>query len=436
MAFQFLINGVDYTDYFDRRSLTITEALQANGQTMQVLVYIPKGSTLSAPLGGQQVKFFKDSTLEYAGRIASVENVAPLNQHLNSYMLNCVDYTVDLDRILLQARFGPQKMGDIIRSVVAMTGQGFTANNVVDGPDVPEYEIKLETPSSVITRLAESAEHQWYVDYNRDVHFFYILDRPAPVPAIDLDTDTDTYFEASITEDWSQVKNVIYLTGGSAKSGTNYTQSWTGDGNTRFFPLAYEPWDVSTTSVLVGTAPQSIKLDSLSSMPGDGKSEANTAYLCVANWGLRFPDGSPAPPSGTNVSITYSYAYEPVVVVEDPDSIAAMAQRENAAGAPSDGRHMFKFSVPELRVADESIIWDYGQLLLRRYAYPIVTVKFSTWMQGWAAGQNFLITSAPDRRNINTRLFVKSVTKRILKSSDGEARFVYDVVATNSPFPG
>jgi len=437
MAFELFINGADFTDYFVRQSLVVTEALQANGQTMQVQIVLPTSSSLTPPQGGNEIVFLKDGNKEFAGRINRVEQLAPINSQVNTYALDCVDYTADLDRVLLQTDIAPGTAGDAVRTVLALVGNGFTSNNVVNGPQLQKIEVRYESPSSVISRIAESIEHQWYVDYDRDVNFFFILDRPAPLDTVNLDTDTDTYFNCVVSEDWSQVKNVIYLTGAKAKSSNSYTQSFTGNGSTRFFPLAYEPWSLSTTTVSINGVNQNLLLDSVDGFAGSSENApANSAAVCLDNWGVRIPSNLTPPGNGVPVNITYNYAYEPVVVVEDPDSIALMRQRENTATAPSDGRHMFKFNVPDMRVDSEETIYEYGLLLLRRYAKPILTVRFSSWFQGWRAGQNFHVYSSPTMRNVDAQVFIKSVSKRILKSSDGQARLFYDVTATNSPFPG
>jgi hypothetical protein len=433
VAFQLLIDGVDYTAYMKRDTLTITEALAANGQTMDVTLII-SSQAISKPLGGQCIQFKQDGTLEFAGRIASaLEEQIGLQKDL-SYQLNCVDYTIDLDTHLITGTYASQLAGDIFRSIIGTVGRGFTSTNVTDGAVAAAVEADYETPSSLLTKVAESMEHQWYVDYSRDVHFFYILDRPAPIPQIDLDADVATYGNCTVEERWEQVKNVVYLTGATAKSSIQDSIKVTGDGDQKFVPLNYPPWE-STVTVNLNSAPQEVLLDSVDGMAGDGQGNAGQVYICYDNWGVRFPDNH-APAAGSTVDISYNYGYEPVIKVEDPVSIALMAARENYADAPSDGIHEFKFAIPDLKVTDESAIWDYGNLLLRRYAYPVYHVKWESWVQGWAAGQNLRVFSANNKRAFDQTCYVQSVQKQILKASDGVARFKFTVEASNLPFPG
>lgn len=434
MAFQLLINGVDFTANFVANTLRITEALQTNGQSCSFTVQL--SGSLTRPVGGNVVQFYRDSTLEFAGRVISSNQLQPTNTGAYQYAVECVDWTADFDTILIQEQWDPlQLAGDIIRNIVGIVNRGFSANNVVDGPIIDGIKADLEVPSSVVTRIAESIEHQWYIDYNRDMNFFYILDRPAPVTNIDFDTNITDYFDLELDEHVEQVKNVIYLTGATMKSQTtDYIKNYA-DGDTRFFPLNYEPWSISNVLVKVNGVVKTLLLDNVDGQAGDGQNPTDSVYVCLDNWGVRFPDASP-PTLNDLVEITYNYAFEPVVLVEDAASIANMKAREDVAGAPSTGRHEFKFNVPELRVEDEGSIVDYGNLLLTRYKDPVFRVAFNSWTQGWAAGQNF--TGVSSSRNFpSTQLFITTVTKSILSTRLGgsQSAFLYQIEASSSPFP-
>ena len=434
MAFQLLINTIDYTNNFSLDSVSIVSSLQTNGQSMTFTTQL--SGALTRPVGGNVVQFYRDTLLEFAGRVISSNQIQPSTTGALQYVIECVDWTVDLDTTLLQHQWDPnQYAGDIIRNIVGLVGKGFTSNNVVNGPQIDGIKADIDAPSSIITRIAESIEHQWYVDVNRDINFFYILDRPAPIPSIDFDTNITDYYNLELDERTEQVKNAIYLTGGTIKSKiTDYILNFA-DGDTRFWPLNYQPWDQASVGVKVNGVAKTVLLDNVDGQAGDGQLPTNSVYVCIDNWGIRFPDAAP-PTINDQVEITYNYAFAPVILVEDNDSIAYMKLREDTALAPSDGRHEFKFSVPDLRVEDEITIVDYGNLLLARYAYPVYRVAFSSWTQGWAAGQSF--TAVSIARNFPTRqCYVMSVTKQILsKRRNGtDYVFVYTIEASTSPFP-
>lgn len=433
MALEVLINGVDYACTLFRNSMMIREAMQVNGSSLTGKIQI--AAPLTVPQGGNHIKVLRDNVLEFAGRIVSIESERPGNAV--QYVIECVDYTPDFDAQLIAETFEEPTIGDLIRVIVGFVGRGFTSNNVVNGPDTSQpLEAELETPSSLVTKLAESVEHQWYIDYERDLHFFYIRERPAPVTSIDFDTNLTDASDLEVTEDVSQVKNVIYLTGAQVESPRFDSIGWEVHGDQTFFPLNYQPISIPKTTVTVNNAPVTLGLDGVDSQAGDGGSQQATAYLCIPNWGVRFPDNSPPgnEETDTTVAVAYKYAYDAVVKVEEPRSIELMKARENAAGAPSNGRHEFKFHVPDLGIVEsESVIVDYGNLLLSRYAFPIYSIRFVSLTQGWARGQMFRAVSA--RFGLDTDMFITGVSKTIWQSSEGQIRFKYIIEATSSPFP-
>ncbi len=429
MALSVLINGVEYNSNVFRDTLSIRESPQANGATMSAMVQL--SGALTVPLTGQQIQVYRDGNIEFGGRIANVDHMYPYNA--NQYRIDCVDYTVDLDASLKSIDLEAGTASNQIRRIVGLVSRGFTTTNVEEGPLVGLQEIEHEAPSSIISRIAESVEYQWYVDYNRDVHFFYIRNRPAPVATIDFDTDVVNYSDLEFTSNGDQVKNVIYLTGAKVKSQNTDSIVSKADGDQTFWPLNYEPWSLEDTTVSVNGIPHAILLDQVDGFAGDSMQEDGVVLLCLDNWGVRFPDNSP-PPADASIEIAYRYAYEPTIVVEDLDSIAYMRARENTASAPSDGRHEFKFNIPDLRVDDEQTIVDYGNLLLYRYAYPTYTLKFASKTQGWRAGQMFHGVSAT--RGLDTDIYITGVTKTIWQSSGGVLKFAYELEASSSPFPG
>ena len=310
MSFSLLINGSEYNCNVFRETVMIREALQANGSTMDGTIQL--SGSLAVPLGGHEVKFYKGGVLEFAGRIQSVNHTRPYNA--NQYQISCADYTVDFDAQLIQTILEEDTAGNQLRRIVGLVGRGFTADSIAEGPTVGLQEIEYEAPSALASRIAESIEHQWYIDYERNLNFFFVLDRAAPVASIDFDTNVTDYADFDFNVDASQVKNVIYLSGATVKSGSNASHAWLGDGATTFYPLGYAPWAVNTTTVRVNNVPLEIKLDGVDSSAGDGGSGSNV-YLCLDNWGFRFPDNS-APAEDAAIDVSYKYEYEPLIVVE------------------------------------------------------------------------------------------------------------------------
>jgi hypothetical protein len=432
MAFQLTINGVDYTNYFRKDSVSITEGMAHAASSMEFTCYIPDAE-IDKPLEGNEIIFTRDGVREFAGRVATVfeEVVSPGVSF--DYSVSCVGYEADLDTKLIKAKFAAQNADEMVRAIVNEVGLGITTNNVVvTNIPVAELDADYIQPSAALSRVVESIEHQWYVDFDRDVNFFFILDRPAPLIQIDVDADSDTYADLTIEGAWEHVKNRLYIMGAKAKSTNQDTINTVADGSQKFWPLNYEPWDVDSITVTIDGTPQNLFLDTVNGQAGDGGGGSGDAYICLDNWGVRLPDDFP-PGDGLSVAIAYNYAYEPVVVVEDPDSIAEMESREHTASAPSDGVHEARFDVPDLRVTSENSIWEYGQLLLLRYANIIYNVSFTSKVQGWHAGQNLRVFSTV--RDFDRTCYIKTIRKRIRRTTD-VAEFEYEIQASTNIFPG
>lgn len=432
MSFLLEINDVDYTCNIFRNTFSIRESLQSNGASMGGRIQL--SGSLTSPLAGQTVRFYRDGVLEFAGRISSTRQ--NYDYFVNQWDIECQDWTPDLDAELLKTEYEGGSISDVVVIILGQLGRGFTGNNIASAPNTLAFDADYEQASSIISRLAESVEYQWYLDYERDLHFFYVRDRPAPVTSIDFDADTDgRYSDLIIAEDASQVKNVIYLKGAQIKSPYRDSKGWQADGDTRFFPLSYQPVSAKPVDITVQVdgAYKTLRLDSVEGEAGDGASSETDVYVCVENWGIRFPDASP-PPEDASVSVSYRYVINPVVVVEDQTAIAFMREREHTTTAESSGRHESVFQVPELGVLDsEQVIVDYGNLLLARYAYPVYLLTFSSLTQGWKVGQSFEGVSIV--RGFSARCYVTSVSKQIYQSSSGVAMFKYEIEASTSPFP-
>lgn len=430
MAFTLEIDGVERINEILWDTLAVSESMQARGQTMSVTLQVTS-QEFAKPLAGQPIVFTRDGVREFAGRIATAEEVILGGPVELGYLLECSDWTVDLDNRLIQRNFDGQIAGDMIRSIIGDVGLGFTSNGVQDGVLLSGFQAEFDKPTDLISRIAEMVEHNWYVDYNKDVQFFLLLDRVAPISQIDLDSDTDTYFDDNISEQWDQVKNRIFLSGAKIRSSFQDTISVLGDGSFRFIPLAYEPFGPGDITVLVDAVPQNLLFDSVDGQAGDTEGEAGDVFICYSNWGVRFPDGH-APSIGEEIDIAYNYAQEVVVIVEDLASIEAMRIRE---GPPSDGVHELRYEIPDLRVESENAIWEYGQLLLARYASILDVMSFTTHVQGWRVGQSLKIVSAAGRRDLNQTMYVVAVQKRIWTQVN-QSLLEYQITLSSSPFPG
>lgn len=431
MTASFTIGGISYIDYVDVSSIDVVDGLPANGDTLRFALRIPSTafastpSTIPEPKASQIVRLIVNGIKEFEGPIISVEEVPHQSLDTYDFVCSCSDYTRLIDKKLVQIKsIGPDLAGSIVRTILAQYASDFSASGVQDGYEISEQSFDFEIVSSVIDRIAQLTGFNWYVDFDKVVHFFYRENLPAPLPYIDLDTTTQVG-DAQINEDISRVRNRIYIKDFESRSAESTRVSYVSDGATSFFKLPFEPFDEDVeVSLSAGGTGDPVSLttreDPIMQAEGELEGSADVVYICIINSGIRFPLSS-IPPSGDVIHVVYLPTQgDQVEVIEDPDSIRMMKAREGG-----DGVHEHIISLPDYRVRDTSPIIGLAELVLDRMAWPVVSGTFKTLVGGWRAGQSFVIAS--DNRALfdyksfwklgrrqNPTVYVQSVSKRFI----------------------
>ncbi|MBA7522471.1 hypothetical protein ES705_14590 [subsurface metagenome] len=108
----------------------------------------------------------------------------------------------------------------------------FTTTNVSDGPTISEISFDYVQVSEAITKIAEICGYEWYVDYDKDIHFFAKNTYPAP---FQLDDNQANYKDLIINTDVSQLRNRVFVKSSGYKEpyfsdvfiGDGIASSWT-----------------------------------------------------------------------------------------------------------------------------------------------------------------------------------------------------------------
>jgi len=200
------IGGVDKTEYVDARTLRIRDELtsKVNSASFDFIC----NDIAVAPIPGEAVLIEEGAKKLFSGRILSKEE-SFLPPNLLKYPVECIDHTRDLDKKLVyQMHCKDQKAGDIIKFIILYYTDGFTYNNVSDGPVISDISFDYIQVSEVFTKIAEICGYEWYVDYDKDIHFFDKNTYPAPFQLDDNQTD---YKDLIINTDISQLRNRIFV---------------------------------------------------------------------------------------------------------------------------------------------------------------------------------------------------------------------------------
>lgn len=148
----------------------------------------------------------------------------------------------------------------------------FRRDNVSDDAPTINYIIfNYEPPSTVLKRLANRFQWEWYIDSTKDIHFFRKFDKIAP---FDLsDTNAKYVFRSLVIDEQSdQIRNSIYVRGGDYLAPTiTEDLSHQADGTNKIFKLGYKYANYSLQVNSVVTPVGVLNLQEYADNPGESQ---------------------------------------------------------------------------------------------------------------------------------------------------------------------
>jgi hypothetical protein len=425
-GFQITVGAVDYTSYVDVASIQIESNLAIMLDKCDFIVAIPN-QAIYRPKAGQEVIVTSLLGREFGGIIVTPEEDQTGSPRQLDYKVTTRDYSFLLDRHVAFKEYAADTFDydDIVKDLVTTYGQqdGFTVNNVQKSFQAPFTRFDYQPVAQSINLMAQQIAWGFYVDYNRDVHFFEKESFASPLPNNTLHADTDTvvadgtygqlgvYGDLVITEDISQIRDRVFLRGHKVTATYNRTETFTGDGSTTSFGLTYEPSHnlKQNASLTVGGSNYNVAADLRDGTPAS-TAQDHTGYVNFTGQTLRF---NVPPVNGAAISFTYKPMLPLVVMVEDPAKQKTLAAR---IGNGNDGVFEYAISDPTLSADDSQPAVARGQEQIVKYGSPHISGTFTSYLHGWKAGQSFLFRST---RRMNgeldgTTFFVTKVAKRVV----------------------
>lgn len=132
--------------------------------------------------------------------------------------------------------------------------KSFTMYNFESTIDFDDIRASFKKPTVFLNSLADFVGNYWFIDYERDIHFF---DRETSTAPFEITDTSDNFDNLSIDIDASQLKNRQVVRGGTKVSDTSYSQVVEGDSATRewimkgqFENLTIELDDGSSTDLM------------------------------------------------------------------------------------------------------------------------------------------------------------------------------------------
>ena len=389
-------NGTDISNSVDWKSLDVVNVLTKENGSCKFNVNLAQGqSGITVPAIGNVIEVYDSTGIIFGGTVTEVETTIK-----GLYMMNAVtvsDWGYLFDGVLVKKNYSGVDPHDIVVDIVTnfCGGKGFTTNHVQYGNfTVPTIQFNYQQPTKCLQSLANLIGWDWYIDANKDVHFFLgDVDNavgdggPAPI-AIDATSAEIQWNSLDVNLNLQNMQNSVYVIGGSRITmftSSNTLDSYKTDGVQQSFPTSYA-YTTSTIQVTLNGVAQTVGILNQVTDP----TTVDVIYA-PTDRNIQFTHGAPA--SGETVLI---WGWAEVPIVAHASDSAAIASYGEYQGVIVDSKIT---SVPEAQARATA------QILL--FGHPVYDVKVNTLIAGCRLGQ--AITVNLPAFGINKQLVIKRI---------------------------
>lgn len=240
-TYSFTIGGVDRSRCIIWKSLQIDD--EEGSSASQMIFSFMDRDGVGDPSPDDEVIVTIGGTRVFGGHIVRVS----INGKGTSVTLEieCIDYTRALDRNLVVESYEGMTDKAIIKDIIDnyCGGSGITYNSIVEGVTINQLTFNYVPVSQCFTEICNLTGRSWYLDYDKDVHYFPNTTTAAP---FNIDDNTVTYSDLVISKDNSGLRNRVYVRGSYYLS-DDFTEAQVADGEQTVFQLAEKPHDISMT---------------------------------------------------------------------------------------------------------------------------------------------------------------------------------------------
>lgn len=393
------VNGIDRKAEVKKGTLSIDDKLDEQVNTCNMTLYDLDGN--GRPLTDQPVEIVVNSRAVFSGWIVNPESDR-VGGEFSEYPISCVDHTRLLDRRLVSATYLDIWDDDLIRLLVDeyAPDDGIGTYHVARGVKIAQISFNYIPMSQAIKQIAALTQRSWYIDYLRDIHYFPLTQSQAPFDVLEQGQE---YKRLNISEDSTQVRNRVFVRGGTELTTEPTVEAVKADGVQRQFLLAEKPHDITVT---LNGDPQTIGIKNIDS-PAD--------FDFMLNYQEKYIEcgsSTTTPAAGDELEVSYNYDVPILISVEDGVSIAANAAKTGGSG-------VFEHVIIDNQIASTQQARDRATAELTSYSRDLVEASYITEETGLRSGQyqHFNVPSQ-DR---DDDYIVQSVTAR----SIGGGNFVY-----------
>ncbi len=405
MSLQIKDNSVDISASILWETVQATFVLTKEVSKLQFKVLKVPGSTI--PVVNDQIDVYENGNHIFGGTVTEVTMTIE-GGVLLAFQIQCVDWSYQMDGKLVVKNYAAMDPHDIVVDILNTfaAGKGFTTNHVQTGHFlVPSIKFNYEQPTKAIEALAKLIGWEWYVDPDKDVHFFIAENIPAPFNLDDTSGNME-WPNLSVDINLQNMKNSVFVIGGTYLK--NFTSTSTPDvyqtdGVKQVFSLAY-PYERSSITITLAGVSQTIGIDQ--------QTDPATVQILYNEFGrfIRFTGGAPS--SGQTVKI-YGNARIPI-----------LAHASDSQGINSYGE--FQDSVFDKHITTVAEAQQRAKAEILQFGHAVYDVIFYTLQTGLKIGQNIQLNSS--KFGVNANLIIK----RIIGTSYTPNQMRYEVEALGS----
>ena len=234
---------------------------------------------VNVPVIGDLIQLYDSSGLIWAGTVTETE--ATIEGLLLTWAVTVTDWGYSFNGVLVKKNYAQMDPHDIVLDIVAnfAAGKGFTTNHVQKGNFlIPSIKFNYQQPSKALQSLANLIGWDWYIDPNKDIHFFLgdVDDGVgeggvAPIVVDDTggNTGADKWWNSlDVDVNITTMQNSVYVIGGTYTktfTAANTVDTFLTDGVTQFFSVSYA-YESDTDAY--DTTPMVVTLDGVSQTIG------------------------------------------------------------------------------------------------------------------------------------------------------------------------
>ena len=230
LALTVLIAGTDVTDYVAPGEFSISNVLTKQIDTCTLTL---EDARLVNPQAWQELVVLDGSERAFGGYIISAEEVEgaatdedePASVFGVNYSISASDYSIRLEKVVVKKEFVNMTDAAILAALFAeyLPSEGFDATTHVSAIKThPRKRFNRLTLLECIQDLAKLAKADFYVDYEKRLHYFEANTETATTPFV-LSDDPDKissmpYFDMSVSKDGAGLVNRVEVLGGNYRS--------------------------------------------------------------------------------------------------------------------------------------------------------------------------------------------------------------------------